>query len=454
VGYSYAKSQFKGNLEKVFDKVLLGKEKQRPWWSLQRTTERVPGNNLILTIDDDLERIVYAELLKKLNDLNARHKTDQFKGAAIVINREGEIMASATIPSYNPNNIRNILAALKESSEDHWNSSFINRATHKSYPPGSTMKVIMSTLVLDNKEQFLRDIGGGQYMIKNGNSNFVCTGWLDSFRGHSFGKYGIPDFGRAVHGALTLDTALTRSCNNTFAFLALNAGHEMIQMYSERYGFNQSFDFLPYSMFKDDVQLVSNIRREVRDPLASLPSQVPDQGNDFKITQLARMGIGQWEILATPLQMATVAMTVGNLGQRPYPHLLKGIEDRVSGQTQFLPYPAKVQVFSADMLTELFPMMQHVVQKGSAIRMTRSTIKYYSLRDHVAGKTGTAEQEDRSGQKVNVVWFISFAPVENPQLAIAVVIERGKIISGEAVEVARGIWEKAVLLYPELFFQE
>jgi cell division protein FtsI/penicillin-binding protein 2 len=53
---------------------------------------------------------------------------------------------------------------------------------------------------------------------------------------------------------------------------------------------------------------------------------------------------------------------------------------------------------------------------------------------------------------LNVVWFISFAPVEDPQIAIAVVIEKGKkIISGEAVEVARGIWEKAVLFYPELF---
>lgn len=451
IGYSFAKSQFKGNLERVFDKVLLGREKKTPWWSLERTIERIPGNNLILTIDDDLQRVVYGELNKKLTELNKRYKTNVFKGGAIVINKEGEILASATIPSYNPNDIPSILSALKESAEDHWNSSYINRATQKSYPPGSTMKVIMSTIALDNKEQFLWDLGDGQYKIKDGFGTFHCTGHLSSFRGVSFGKYDIPDFGGSSHGDLTLDTALTKSCNNTFAFLALNAGWEMIQAYAERYGFNRQFDFLPYEMFKEDIQLVSSVNRELRDPLTSLKSQVPTPKTRLKLPQLARMGIGQWEILATPLQMATVAMTVGNLGLRPYPHIIKRIEDRATRKTRTFPYPKKQQVFSAHVLAELFPMMQHVVQLGSGVRMARSTAKYYSLKDHVAGKTGTAEVEDQRGRKYNVVWFISFTPVENPQLALAVVIEKGPIISGEAVEVARGIWEKAVLLYPELF---
>ena len=452
VGYSFSKSQFKGNLEKVFDKVLLGWEKRRPWWSIERTKERTPGNNLILTLDDDLQKVVHAELLKKLEELNSRYTSNAFKGAAIVLNREGEIMASVSIPSYNPNDLRSIFQAMNESNEDHWNSSYINRATHKSFPPGSTMKVIMSTIALDNKEQFLWPMEDGQYLIKNGQGAFVCTGRLDSFRGVSFGKYGIPDFGGSAHGQLTLDTALTKSCNNTFAFLALSAGWPTIQHYAERYGFNQQFDFLPYEMFKDDPALVSSIRRDVRDPLASLKSQVPTPKGDLKLSQLGRMGIGQWEILATPLQMATVAMTVGNQGLRPYPHIVAGIESVVDDNSaKMFPYPAKVRSFEPAVMNELFPMMQHVVQRGSAIRLTRSTAKYYSLKDHVAGKTGTAEVEDQNRRKLNVIWFISFAPVENPQMAIAVVIERGKIISGEAVEVARGIWEKAVLLYPEWF---
>ena len=111
----------------------------------------------------------------------------------------------------------------------------------------------------------------------------------------------------------------------------------------------------------------------------------------------------------------------------------------------------KEQVFLAPLFTELFPMMQHVVQIGSGARMARSTIPYYALKDHVAGKTGTAEVEDPDGKKYNVVWFLSFVPVEKPQLALAVVIEKGPIISGEAVEIGRGIWEKTVLLYPEIF---
>jgi cell division protein FtsI/penicillin-binding protein 2 len=228
----------------------------------------------------------------------------------------------------------------------------------------------------------------------------------------------------------------------------------MIQRYAEGYGFNRQFDFLPYEMFQEDIQLVSNINRDVRDPLISLESQVPTPKERLKLPQLARMGIGQWEILATPLQMATVAMTVGNLGFRPYPHIVKGIADRSMDTIRQFPYPQKERVFSETIFAELHPMMQHVVQIGSGVRMARSTIPYYSLKDHVAGKTGTAEVEDQQGRKYNVVWFISFAPVENPQMAIAVVIEKGPIISGETVEVARGIWEKAVLLYPEWFQKE
>ncbi|MBD3307522.1 hypothetical protein GF339_13920 [candidate division KSB3 bacterium] len=454
VGYSFAKNQFKGNLEEIFDEVLLGREKEPPWWSLKRTREQTPGNNLILTLDDDLQRIVYAELRQKLSELNTRYNANAFTGAAIMINAEGEILASATSPSYNPNDLQSILQALKESSEDHWNSSYINRATQKSYPPGSTMKVIMSTIALDNKAQFLWDTGDGEYLIKDESRTFACTGYLSSFRGVSFGRYGIPDFGGASHGVLTLDTALTKSCNNTFAFLALNAGWERIQDYAERYGFNQQFDFLPYEMFKDDIQLVSRIDRDLRDPLTSLQSQVPTpEGGSLRLPQVARMGIGQWEILATPLQMAMVAMTVGNLGLRPYPHLVKGIEDLATHETRYFPYPAQQQVFAAPIFQELTPMMQHVVQRGSGVRMARSNIRYYSLKDHVAGKTGTAEVEDPQGRTYNVVWFISFVPVEDPQLALAVVIERGPIISGEAVEIARGIWEKAVLLYPDIFQQ-
>lgn len=452
IGYSFARSQFKGQLEKVFDNVLLGQEKRPPWWSLRRSAERTPGNNLILTLDDDTQRVVTAELSKKLTELNTRFKTNQFKGAALLMNKEGEVLASASLPSYNPNDLRSIFAAMQESSEDHWNSAYINRATHKSYPPGSTMKVIMSSIALDNKAQFLLPIGDGQYFINDSGRPFSCTGYLDSFRGVSFGKYGIPDFrGSGAHGQLTLDTALTKSCNNTFAFIALSAGLETIQKYAERFGFNRSFDFLPYEMFKDDPQIVGGVKRDALDPLASLRSQVPTPKEPLKPTQLGRIGIGQWEVLATPLQMATVAMTVGNLGMRPFPHLLAGIEDLKSQKIRWFPLPPKTEVFSKEVMAELFPMMHHVVLQGSATRITRSTIQYYPLKEQVAGKTGTAEVEDQSGKKYNVIWFISFAPIENPQLALAIVIEKGPVISGETVDVARGIWEKAILLFPELF---
>jgi cell division protein FtsI/penicillin-binding protein 2 len=477
IGYNYARSNFKGNLEEIFDNILLAEERQTPWYEFAPKAQRRKGNDLILTIDDDLQQIIYEALKKKLDELNQNAETGEqkskepdlkdegpdveseeysklnvFRGAAIAINSEGEILASVSIPTYNPNNIRSILAALKESSLDNWNSTFINRAFHKTYPPGSTFKTIMSSLALENKEEFLWE--NRDYLIKGEGGGFFCDGVLSSFEGKSLGK-SIPDFRGGKHGGpLTLEEALAQSCNNAFAFLALRAGREMITRYAERYGFNQQDDFLPLSVFGRDVETIGRINRDEGDALFALKSEVPIPDQELHISKIARMGIGQWEIQTTPLQMAIIAITIGNSGLRPYPHLIKGIKDGETQKITYFRYPDKKRVLSSEAAETLKPMMQKVIQDGTAIRLSMSKLPYYSLKDHVFGKTGTAEVQREDGKKANIAWFLSAAPAENPKLAIAIVIEKGNIISREPVMVARDIWEKAVVLYHDQFLPD
>lgn len=477
IGYDYPRSNFKANLEDIFDQVLLGEERKKPWYMFTSKSDRRAGNNLILTLDDDLQQIIYEALKKKLDELNQRveegkKKPDEpemkdegpdveseeyskeavFRGAAVAINSEGEILASVSIPAYNPHNIHSILAALKESSLDNWNSSFINRAFHKTYPPGSTFKLIMSSLALENKDRFLWE--NKNYLIRDGAGGFYCTGVLSSFEGVRIGKP-IPDFRGGKHGGpLHLEDALAQSCNNAFAFLALKAGSDLITQYAERYGFNQQDDLLPLSVFEGDVKAIGRINREEGDILFALKSQVPLPEEDLQMSKVARMGIGQWEIQATPLEMALVAMTIGNSGLRPYPHLIKGIQDGETGQIKYFRYPDKKRVLSVEAAEALKPMMQKVVQDGTAIRISMSKIPYYSLKYHVFGKTGTAEVQGENGKKSNIAWFLSVAPIENPKIALALVIEKGAIISREPVMVARDIWEKLVLLYHDQFLPD
>ncbi|HWP46521.1 MAG TPA: penicillin-binding transpeptidase domain-containing protein [Candidatus Limnocylindrales bacterium] len=477
IGYDYPRSNFKANLEDIFDQVLLGEERKKPWYMFTSRSDRRVGNNLILTLDDDLQQIIYEALKKKLDELNRRveegkQKPDEpemkdegpdveseeyskeavFRGAAVAINSDGEILASVSLPTYNPHNIHSILAALKESSLDNWNSSFINRAFHKTYPPGSTFKLIMSSLALENKDRFLWE--NKNYLIRDGAGGFYCTGVLSSFEGVRIGKP-IPDFRGGKHGGpLHLEDALAQSCNNAFAFLALKAGSDLITQYAERYGFNQQDDLLPLSVFEGDVKAIGRINREEGDTLFALKSQVPLPEEDLQMSKVARMGIGQWEIQATPLEMALVAMTIGNSGLRPYPHLIKGIQDGETGQIKYFHYPDKKRVLSREAAEALKPMMQKVVQEGTAIRISLSKIPYYSLKHHVFGKTGTAEVQGENGKKSNIAWFLSVAPIENPKIAIALVIEKGAIISREPVMVARDIWEKTVLLYHDQFLPD
>jgi len=476
IGYSYPRSNFKRNLEDIFDDILLGKERAAPWYHFAPKVESHKGNNLILTLDDDLQQILYEALKKKLDELNQNAdakgpnpkelemkdegpdveseeyaKVNVFRGAAIAINAEGEILASVSLPTYDPHDIHSILAALKESSLDNWNSSFINRAFHKIYPPGSTFKLIMASLALEHKDQFLWE--NRNYLIKDGAGGFICNGLLTSFEGVRLGKP-IPDFRRGRHGGpLLLEDALAESCNNAFAFLALKAGRGLITEYAERYGFNQLEDLFPISVFKGDLESIGLIHRSEGDTLFALKSQVPEPGQEIQISQLGRMGIGQWQIEATPLEMALVAMTLANSGLRPYPHLVKGFENGETGEVTYFHYPDKKRVLSREAAEALKPMMQKVVQKGTAIRLSMSKVPYYSLKDHVIGKTGTAEVEGEDGKKTNIAWFVSVAPIENPQLAIAIVIEKGAIISREPVMVARDVWERAVLLYRDRFPQ-
>jgi peptidoglycan glycosyltransferase len=199
-------------------------------------------------------------------------------------------------------------------------------------------------------------------------------------------------------GQIDLFEAVRVSCDTTFARLGLELHDEIFAM-AERLGFN---DELPLD-------------------IATEPSSFPRVDED-SLPFRAFAGIGQGDVVATPLQMCLVAATVANGGDVPRPHLVRQVIDR-SGQImdEFAPEVVD-EAMSEETAAELTDMMVAVVDSGTG---TNAQIPGVD----VGGKTGTAQTEEGAAPHA---WFIAFAPAENPEIAVAVLVENGGSVGAEA----------------------
>jgi peptidoglycan glycosyltransferase len=217
------------------------------------------------------------------------------------------------------------------------------------------------------------------------------------------------------------------SCNTTFAQIGLDLGAERLIEIAEAFGMNQRIvatDHIP----------------------SPLDSRMP---TELDPPQTAQSAIGQFDVRTTPLQMALIAATIGNDGVLLRPHLIQSIEDERSAVlVDYAPEPftptgrSDAQVISVQTATTLREMMVGVVANGTGGRAAIPGVT-------VAGKTGTAETG-----AAPTVWFVGFAPAEDPQVAVAVVIEEGGGVGDEATggalaaPVARAVMEAALAAGP------
>lgn len=311
------------------------------------------------------------------------------RGAIVAIApATGAILAMVSRPSFDP-----------ASLESDWNtislaasSPLLNRAAQGLYPPGSIIKVLVAETALSEK-------------VATSKREFNCTGIL------KIGPdYVLPESGKTAHGKVNLEEALAVSCNITFGQLALDLGRARMAKAFDRYGFSQPLE------------------SDIPENTGKLPefSRLGDG-------DLAQTGIGQGSLLFTPLRMAMLASTFANKGIMMKPYLVQKItapDGTVIRQTS----PKKwLSPVDAKLAEQVAHMMVTVVKEGTGSSAAIRGVE-------VAGKTGTAENPHGSPH----AWFIGFAPAENPQIAIAVILENAGSGGSIAAPVARQILAQAL----------
>jgi peptidoglycan glycosyltransferase len=295
-------------------------------------------------------------------------------GSVVAIEPQtGQVRVMVASPDFDPNTIPSSFAELNRTT----GSPLFNRSTQSGYPPGSTFKVVTATAALDS-------------------GRFTPDSTIDGKSPTTIGGVPLTNFGAKSYGRITLTTALTNSVNTVWAQVGEQLGKDKMYEYMRRFGFNSrpAIDLPGDELRRSGVY---NGRKLL---------------DDSDAVDIGRVAIGQERLLVTPLQMAMVVSAIGNGGSLMRPRLVEQVKD-VDGRTVRLVKPSEEsRVMKPATAAALASMMSQVVKEGTGTAAALSGID-------VAGKTGTAEVGG-----TNQAWFIAFAPVNNPRIAIATTVER------------------------------
>lgn len=369
----------KTGTEKAEDRVLSGEDDRLFTRRLSDyVTGRVPqGGSILLTLQQKAQQAAY-------DGLGAR------RGAVVALDpKTGAVLALVSRPSFDPAALSShdpsaIRAAYTRLAKDP-DQPLLDRALDQTYPPGSTFKVVTSAAALTSGT--VADPG----TVVAAPRELVLPQTSTPLTNYG-GETCDPS------GRQPLIDALAISCNTAYAQLGLDVGQDALRTQAEAFGFGQ-----------DDLTV----------PLPTATSVFPDHLNP---PQLGQSAIGQFDVRVTPLQMAMVAAGVANGGTVMKPYLVQEVQ---------APDLTRVDVASPDVLSwavsgkvadQLTTMMEAVVDRG-----TGGNARIDGVR--VAGKTGTAQNATGKGPHA---WFIGFAPADDPQVAVAVLVENGGSLGSEA----------------------
>lgn len=283
----------------------------------------------------------------------------------------------ASTPSFDPSSLEGTDAAANwEALLADPDRPLADRATRELYPPGSTFKTVVASAAVDV------GVAGPESAFEDP-SEFQLPGSTAT----------ISNFGGGLCGdgtTVTLMRAFVRSCNTIFANLAIQVGASDIGVMAESLGFNQTLEF-PWEM---------------------ATSAFPTEELEADDAALGQSGLGERDVRATPLQMALVAATIANAGVVPQPYVIDEVFD-ADGETVSRTQSATLgRAMAPATATIIAQMMERVVTEGTGTAATVPGVR-------VAGKTGTAQAGD--GQ--SYPWFIGFAPIDSPSIAVAVMFE-------------------------------
>jgi penicillin-binding protein A len=333
------------------------------------------GDDVRLTIHSRLQQV-------------ARDALGSNQGAVVALDPQtGEVRAMWSNPSYDPTPLASHDA---KEARAHWrslnpkspDSPLVSKSTSRGYAPGSTVKVISTAAALESRYEpdsvFEDPVELDLPQTDETLTNFTKTS--------------------CAGGQIDLFTALEVSCDTTFAMIGMEIPDEVREM-AEAMGFNEPLPF--------DVGTEASL--------------FPEVGDDNKPFQ-AYAAIGQGDVLATPLQMALVAATVANGGEVPRPRLVREVIDPSGGVVELMEPEMLGSAMSTDTARETTEMMVAVVATGTGVAAQMPGVE-------VAGKTGTSQTIEGANPHA---WFIAFAPANDPQLAVAVIVENGGEVGSEA----------------------
>lgn len=335
-----------------------------------------PGNTVELTIDLSLQQAVESALAEAVADMNAEDGDEtRGAGAAVIQVGTGEVLALASYPTYDPaayNRDYNSLLANPA-------NPLLNRATQGAYVPASTLKPLVAVAALETgattPSEKIKDTGKWYYP---GDPNSWLWCWNHS-----------------GHGWVNATTAITNSCNYYFATMGYRMGMDTLREYLTAFGLGQSTGI------------------EIGDRAGTLPENPPGEN------QAPWAAFGQGNQLYTPLQLANYVATLVSGGKHCQPHLLKAVKSY--DNTQILAVgdstPANVVEMKDSTLQAVKEGMLGYTQPGGQV--------YSYFKDCVVtagAKTGTAQL---GGGTTNNGVFVCFAPYDDPQIAVSIVIEHG-----------------------------
>ncbi len=320
------------------------------------------GDDVYTTLDPQAQRVALQQLAGQA-------------GSVVALNPQtGAVKAIVAIPGYDDN--QPFAPCAQPGCK-------LNRSTQGQYPPGSTFKVVTATAAIDS----------GKYTpdsMVDGRSPITVSG------------VPLSNDNNQTFGVIDLTTALTFSVNTVWAQVAEQVGRATMTKYMKRFGFYSlpPLDY-PASEMKSSRPFAPNGR-----PYA------PGSRNE----DIGRIGIGQGGLLVTPIQMAMVAAAVANHGTLMKPRLTNKIVDQDGRTVETIDPSVYHQVMKPATAQALTEMMKRVVDEGTGTAAQLGGIS-------VAGKTGTAEV-GLAGSGLTQPWFIGFAPIDNPKVAVAVTVER------------------------------
>ena len=410
---AYRGTQHIGKLgiEGTYEPVMLGKvginkTEINAHGRVVRTVERIKpkaGANLHLNIDVRMQAIAEGALKGK-------------RGAVVAIDpKTGAVLTFASMPTYNPNPFVNGIAtpAFQVLLKDP-DKPLINRALNGQYAPGSTIKPFLG----------LAAMASG---LMSRNTVINCAGHF-SLPGD---KHIFRDWKRAGHGPMTIRQAMEQSCDVYFYRLAATLGIERMSDALSYFGFG--------------IESGVDLRNE-SDGLVATPEWKQRRGEPWYPGETIMTGIGQGMVLVTPLQLASATAMLANKGVRLRPRVVRALED-AGTRTRRVYTPETIDRLPDKMLAQLPGIIRDMEEVVHGASGTGQRIKW-GLPFRVAGKTGTAQvksiaqgeyyDEKSTPERLrDHALFISFAPTDNPKIAIAVVVENGGHGSSAAAPIAR-----------------